>query len=172
MNSVLRPVFWLFCFVLTALAGCGQPTYERNNMLGHRSIGLVNDAAMKIVSLYPPASTRFVVSAEPHDDDYFGIGLIGKLREAGYAVHEYSGRAGSAGRDRQSQGRSQGRSQSKDLLLTYVVDEFDNHVRVLVHLGSDALSRIYEVDGRPGEGSGNFSPASEWTWRRGRADDE
>lgn len=152
MLTGFRAVLFLLCLGSWVFVGCGQQRTVRGNYLGERSLNLVGDAAAQIVTLYPPAKTRIVVPVEPREDDLFGMGLVGKLREAGYAVHERHGRGDEP--------------RGKGLLLTYVVDEFDDQARVLVHLGSDSLSRIYDVDGQ----TGSFVPAGSWAWRRGEVE--
>ncbi len=82
-----KTLLLLVCTACSCLAGC-QRQNSYGNYLGESALGLVNDAAARIVALYPPASTRFAVAVEPDESDMLGLDLVGKLREAGYAVHE------------------------------------------------------------------------------------
>ncbi len=86
MKTTLLLLLCAACY-LACLAGCQRQNSD-GNYLGESSLGLVNDAATRIAALYPPASTRFAIAVEPDESDMLGLDLVGKLREAGYAVHE------------------------------------------------------------------------------------
>jgi hypothetical protein len=92
------------------------------------------DAIQQLVSLYPPASTRFNL-AQP-TPDAFGIALVAGLREKGFALME--ARTGSVTADATSTG---------GLELKYLLDQpgAGDLYRLTLAIGTQRLSRPYVI---------------------------
>lgn len=165
MRKYLWPVLWFFvCLGFVFLTGCGPQQQRKNrNYWDDRALGLVGDTVEQIIRLYPPAQTRLVIAVEPDENDLFALGLVGKLRVSGYSVQEQPLLPKTAA----GAGVALAASPAAGFTLSYLVDEFDGQVRVVVHIGQDVLSRIYSIDAT----SGNFIPAGWWSWRRGNEEE-
>lgn len=136
----------LVVFVLL-LTGCASHSSQFGTYseapAGHREIMAI-DAANQLASIYPPASTRFVLEIEPADP--FGQALVARLRLTGYSIQE----APAANASRQA------------LRLGYVLDNLDeNTYRLLITTGSTSLSRAYLTIGN------KFTPGGLWARREG-----
>jgi hypothetical protein len=98
-----------------------------------------------LASKFPPAQTR--ITLDPPPSDAFGMALVNRLRETGYAVLEPAPGGKSAA--------------DGSLMLRYVVDQQgttqeDTTYRVLLQVGNETLARLYT------ERNGQFEPISNW----------
>ena len=91
-----------------------------------------NDSVKRLVSLYPPARTRFHIKQSVNDS--FGVSLIETLRQRGYSINEASVKGSNA-------------PNPSDLVLYYVVDEPIKGAlyRVTLSVGQQSLSRAYKI---------------------------
>lgn len=137
----LSPLLLVF-----ALGGCATVSpYGSFLPENHQAIetAVAQDAVTQITALYPPAKTRVVLQHAATDP--FGISLTDGLRNAGYALVEFSanptGQAAEAGEP-----------------LRYVLDQAgDNNLyRLTVQIGNQSISRLYNSTG------GNIAPAGYW----------
>jgi hypothetical protein len=94
----MRP-FTLAALLAMALAGCAS-TAPYGNFATHPPAGLEEriaaDTVKQLVTLYPPARTRFHLG-QPTPDAY-GSALVEALRAKGYALVEFKSRAGDCAR--------------------------------------------------------------------------
>lgn len=148
--STLVVLLGFLCLGL--LGGCGRQERQYGNFVGDGTLGLVNDAAAQLVECYPPARTRFVMGLETRETDLFGVGMMGRIREAGYSVVEW-----------QDVHADPTAAKVPGSMFTYLVDDVDGETRVSLFVGDDVLSRVYYTD----DASGDFVPAGGWAWRRG-----
>lgn len=120
-----RMVLVLF---IAGLAGCAT-THYGNYSSASASINqmLARDAANRLVSLYPPAHTRFRLR-QPIKDA-FGVSLVQALRKKGYSVVESTPKGVSA----------------DGIALRYVVDASSKHIlhRVTLVVGLQSISHAY-----------------------------
>lgn len=93
---------------------------------------IANDSINRLVSLYPPARTRFHIKQSVKDS--FGVLFIESLRQKGYSINESSRHAAS----------TQG---SPNVALYYLVDEpiKGTLYRVTLIVGQQSLSRAYKI---------------------------
>jgi hypothetical protein len=112
-----------------------QPNFNR---------AMAEDTTNQLVSLYPPAHTRFNIKQSITDG--FGTALIQSLRLKGYAIHE----------ENQTQTQC---SQAIGIDLGYLIDvpSGTNLYRVTVTIGQQSLSQVY----RPAQ-DGKVYAAGSW----------
>jgi type IV secretion system protein TrbH len=115
---------------------------------------IVADTMKQLITLYPPASTRFDLG-QPTTDAY-GSKLVQSLRLNGYALSEFVPAAGANGTNHDGTV-----SASPGFSLRYILDAPDglNLYRVTVTVGSQSLSRAYSVQNQ------TVSPAGAWARR-------
>ena len=115
---------------------------------------IVTDTMKQLITLYPPASTRFDL-AQPATDAY-GAKLVQSLRFNGYALSEFVPAAPANGTNHEG-----AVSLSPGLSLRYILDAPDglNLYRVTVMVGAQSLSRAYLVQNK------TVSPAGAWARR-------
>lgn len=134
----------LFLALLICLVACAA---RYGNFMRHTTQAndkkMADDVAKKLVTLYPPALTRF--DLQHAATDYFGTSLIAAMRTKGYAVLEYKAR------------RKKGRA---GVPLAYAVDELKGtglyRVTVLIDR-QQSLNRVYKV-----AKDGVLHPAGYW----------
>lgn len=143
--------FAALALVAIGFAGCvansnSRPSYDYGDFISQSAATelretLVTDTVKQLVSLYPPASTRFDLT-QPVADLY-GAQLVQSLRQNGYALSE-----------------SAPSTNAQGLILRYVVDSpEENLYRVTLQLGSQSLSRAYQTQNE------KISPAGAWVRR-------
>ncbi len=136
--------FALSAFLVMALAGCAS-TVPYGNFATEPPAGLeeriVADTVKQLVSLYPPARTRFHLG-QPTPDAY-GSALVEALRAKGYALVEFKEAAPAT---------------VPGLSLHYVLDAAasPNLYRVMVTVGQKSLSRAYLAQ------NDRVAPAGAW----------
>lgn len=136
------------------LAGCAggvkPPHYGSFTTAGTTADGkkIADDTVKELVTLYPPAITRFhLQQAAP---DTFGTAFVGALRSRGYGLQEQGairpGRSGDAG-------KGTGRA------LSYVFDQpgGTDLYRGTLTIDGRILSRVYQSS------DGGVAPAGAWT---------
>ncbi len=133
------------------VSGCGKQPGMYGNFAEADSVELVQDAVNALSTNFPPAKTRLALVQET--EDAFGVALVEALRADGYDVAEYAG------------GDTSLPALKPDgLAFAYVVDDQDDELRVVLHVGSGTLSRMYRVQdaGRAFE----YIPLGFWTFRQ------
>jgi hypothetical protein len=139
------------------ITGCGSTTsYEYGNFVAPSAPAnlnetIVGDTVKQLITLYPPASTRFDFG-QPANDGY-GTKLVQSLRLSGYALSEFLPVVAANGTNHEGT-----ISASPGLSLRYIVDAPDglNLYRVTVMIGSQSLSRAYTAENK------FVSPAGAW----------
>lgn len=137
----LAPLFLAF-----AIVGCASVTPPRGSFLSDNQQAIeatvAQDAVTQITALYPPAHTR--IALQHAATDPFGVALIEGLRNAGYALVEFS----DTGKQHTELGEP----------LSYVLDQLGerNLYRLTVSVGDQSLSRLYL------NSDGNTTPAGYW----------
>jgi hypothetical protein len=136
--------------LLVALAGCAvapRPASYGSFATASNAIDrkMVDDAAKKLVTLYPPASTRFELQHGATDP--FGTALVTTLREQGYALHETMSVPKSGADDK-----------GKHRTLAYLFDQPSGTdlYRVTLTIDAQSLSRVYLAK------DGSVAPAGYW----------
>jgi hypothetical protein len=106
---------------------------------------VVEDTVQKLVTLYPPALTRF--SLRHPASDPFGTALVTSLRAKGYALQEYKAASRSGTVDKASSRK-----------LSYVFDQLagTDLYRVTLTIDDQSLSRVYRTK------DGNVAAAGYW----------
>jgi hypothetical protein len=138
----MRPLT-LAALLAMALAGCAS-TAPYGNFATHPPAGLEEriaaDTVKQLVTLYPPARTRFHLG-QPTPDAY-GSALVEALRAKGYALVEFKAAPATA----------------PGLSLHYVLDAAasPNLYRVTVTVGQKSLSRAYLAQ------NDRVAPAGAW----------
>ena len=134
----------LFGLILLSLAGCATPQIYGNFANNPAMIdqAMAEDALKKVVTLYPPARTRFDLK-QPATDP-FGAALVQGLREQGYALSEYNPQAASM--------------TEADLPLRYLLDRAgtSNLYRLTILVGDQSIARPYTKQ------QGALVPAGYW----------
>jgi len=136
--------FALSALLVMALAGCAS-TAPYGNFATAPPAGLeerlVADTVKQLVTLYPPARTRFHLG-QPTPDAY-GSALVEALRAKGYALMEFKEAAPAT---------------APGLSLHYVLDAAasPNLYRVTVTVGQKSLSRAYLAQ------NDRVAPAGAW----------
>jgi type IV secretion system protein TrbH len=140
------------------ITGCGLTAYYEQTTVVAPSVPvdlnetIVADTIKQLITLYPPASTRFDL-AQPTTDAY-GAKLLPWLRVSGYALSEFVPAAPANGTNPNGTVVS-----SPGLSLRYILDAPDglNLYRVTLVIGSQSLSRAYLVQNQ------TVSPAGAWS---------
>jgi hypothetical protein len=140
---------------LCLLAGCQKPPQPYGNFARVDSADLIQDTTSALYAAYPPAKTRLALLLSVEDP--FGISLIDSLRGVGYAVTEYA-----------SPGKGPSVSTDAGLGFGYTLDALheDGGLRVTLHIGDEALSRLYMIQGK--EEDARYIPAGYWVRLEGR----
>jgi hypothetical protein len=144
MRKIALPV------LLAAVAGCGtsskpasyggfaaaSPAFEKK---------MADDAVKKLVTLYPPAVTRFELQHAAADP--FGTSLVASLRAQGYALQE---------RKPATKDGANGKDSSR--ALSYVFDQpaGTDLYRITLTIDAQSLSRVYLAR------DGSVAPAGYW----------
>ena len=139
-------------FLLAGLAGCAS-IKPYGNFLGANAPANLNerlaaDTVNQLVTLYPPASTRFDLG-QPTPDAY-GSALVESLRIKGYAILEFEPDEAALMDNPNTAGPG--------LNLRYVLDApaSTNLYRLTVMVGSQSLSRAYVAQ------NDTVTPAGAW----------
>jgi hypothetical protein len=105
---------------------------------GHEA-QIVEDATRQLMSLYPPASTNFILSHTAQDA--FGRQLIDKLRGQGYALQEVTPQAAASLTGRPAEANDTNVSTP----LSYVFDSVPSPrlYRITLIVGDQTISRAY-----------------------------
>lgn len=126
----MRKLLLLALFISLVACAARYGNFMRNTTQGNDK-KMADDVAKKLVTLYPPALTRF--DLQHATGDYFGTSLIASLRTKGYAVLEHKAR------------RKKGRA---GVPLSYTVDQLKGtglyRVTVLINR-QESLNRVYKV---------------------------
>ena len=136
--------------LLAVLVGCTATP----KLVGYGSFAMASDAidkkmaddtVKKLVTLYPPAGTRFEL--QHGATDRFGTSLVATLREQGYALQEHMPASRSGADDK-----------GKHRTLAYVFDQPSGTdlYRVTLTIDSQSLSRVYLVK------DDSVAPAGYW----------
>jgi hypothetical protein len=143
--------------VLALCVGCAGNVPERGNPAGVDSAELVQDVVFIMFETYPPARTRLALVQKT--DDAFGKGLAEALRLHGYAVAEYVESAGL------KWGGAKEAVKPDGLPFAYLIAATgaENEIRVTLHVGTESLSRLYEVAGKGGKAQ--YLPLGFWSRR-------
>jgi hypothetical protein len=139
--------FLFLALSLTWLAGCATQAHapygnflQNNTQTNDRKV--VDDVVKKLVSLYPPATTRFDLQhATP---DYFGSYLVASLRAKGYAVLEFQSDSTTAS----TASAASEAPATPGLLLSYIVDQGQSSDLFRVELiinRQQRLNRVYQL---------------------------
>lgn len=136
-------LFSLMMLIFTlGLSGCVSNPYQGNfssyaNQTNYQSI--IDDAVLQIATIYIPAQTTFHF-AKPKDD--FGLELISRLRESGFAIDE----------------SSKVESENNQKEFQYIFDDISGLQlqRLILTIDNHKLTRAYRFT------HGNFSPAGSW----------
>ena len=134
----------LAALLAMALAGCAS-TAPYGNFATHPPAGLEEriaaDTVKQLVTLYPPARTRFHLGQST--PDAYGSALVEALRAKGYALVEFKEAAPAT---------------APGLSLHYVLDAVasPNLYRVTVMVGQKSLSRAYLAQ------NNRVAPAGAW----------
>lgn len=140
--------------VMAFVCGCGKAPGMFGNFARAQSVELVEDAAGILKSTYPPAKTRLNL-LHLYGDDVFGAALVETLRRDGYAIAEYV-QPLRGDKYAESPGKPDG------LDFAYVVDDLagEGGLRLLLYVGTNTLSRLYAVGGKPEEPL--YMPMGDW----------
>ncbi|GHS92676.1 hypothetical protein FACS1894139_04620 [Planctomycetales bacterium] len=133
-----RLLFWGgLSAVAIAVVGCSS-----SSPVAEAMSAIADDAAAQLTALYPPAKTQFA-AATPRDG--FGVALLARLRERGYAIEESN---------RDGTGR---------MKFTYEInaDSADGILTALYQVNDELLSRAYTAN------AANYAPLTAWTLRKG-----
>ncbi len=151
----------IIVLLAAGLAGCASDpvtvNYGNYAQVAIPSDGksMADDMAKKLVTLYPPARTRFNLrQATP---DAFGASLVAALRTKGYALAEFKADAGTGAPVKTLPAVAKA-GQVGDVSLAYVVDQpLDSGLyRVTVVVNSQSLTRLYSAK------DGAIAPAGYW----------
>lgn len=141
----------ILVMLLAALVGCAN----RPKPAGYGSFAaaanpaggqkMADDVVTKLVTLYPPAVTRFNLQHAAADP--FGTLLVARLRAKGYALQEFKAAPKRGDADKGS-----------SRALAYVFDQptGTDLYRVTVTIDEQSLSRVYQAK------DGSVAPASYW----------
>lgn len=136
--------FIVFSLFLAGLAGCAATApipspygnFAQSTTANDQKIA--DDAVKQLVTLYPPANTRF--NLQHLTPDAFGSAMIEALRAKGYAVLEF--KPETAG-----QGTPPADVPAPGLPLSYILDQASGSglYRVTLLVGNQSLGRAYQV---------------------------
>ena len=158
----MRMTAFVPTLLLAWLAGCAAPAPKPlyGNFVQSAPAALnqriADDAVKQLVSVYPPARTRFELQ---HDTpDPFGALLADGLRTKGYALLEYTPSPAQAKAVEQAQPLDQAAKQPASLPLRYVVDQAggSNLYRLTLLVGAQRLTRAYMTQ------DDQVNPAGAW----------
>lgn len=146
--------------LLAALAGCRTMTPPGSNSEAllttapAESQVIARDVVKKLVTLYPPAKTRFDLQQTAADS--FGLALVEQMRSKGYALAEY--RPASMAKSPQAAVAVGAVAASPATRLSYFIDQPGDIglYRVTLTINRQSLTRAYQA------GAGKVSPASYW----------
>lgn len=151
----MRKALFALSLVLAA-SGCATMNYGNYSAaLPSYNKAMAADTAAHLVTLYPPALTRWNLGQKA--DDTYGAALVAALRARGYSVSEY---APETGRVVQAQSTTHLASNQPGVELRYIVDSLAPTAplyRVTILAGSQTISRAY----MPQKG-GTVMPAGSW----------
>jgi hypothetical protein len=163
MPLIFPYVAAVLCSLGIVLAGCASApsSTPREPLYGNHAAAsaaldqkVASDAIKQLVSLYPPASTRFnLVQPAP---DAFGTALVAGLRERGFALMEAQAGSGST-MAADANGASTG---AGGLELRYLLDRpgAGDLYRLTLAIGTQRLSRPYMIQ--------NGTPYAAGAWVR------
>lgn len=149
---------------LVGLAGCATTPSPYGNYAAaslDANKTMADATVAQLVSLYPPARTRFNLQ-QPTADAY-GSALLAALRDKGYSVLEYTPQPQAAPATSASDAATArtlaAATSTPGLPLSYVVDspETMSLYRVTVQVGSQSISRAFVV-----ATNGKLYPAGAW----------
>jgi len=157
--------FPLLALLFIGLTGCVATSPYGNfieNTAAANDKKIADDVVKKLVTLYPPASTRF--DLQHPTPDFFGTTLVESLRAKGYAVLEFKpepkigsvANSDSAGHELTV---APAASSSSGLPLSYLMDQAkgsDLYRVSLVINHEQSLNRAYQLQ------DGTMSPAGYW----------
>ncbi len=134
----------LVLYLVLNLQGCAtlsEGNYSKAPDALNKTIS--TDTVNRLVSLYPPASTRFHI--KQNVKDHFGLSLVESLRQKGYSIDESSTSAAST-------------KGTQNVTLNYVVDEpiKGTLYRITLRVGQQSLSRAYRIK------KGTLTPSGFW----------
>lgn len=138
-----------FLALLAVLAGCVSPKPAGYGGFATASAAvekkMVDDAVKKLVTLYPPAGTRFEL--QHGGADPFGTSLLTALRAQGYALQDHP-----------SASKSDADGNGASCTLAYVFDQpaGADLYRVTLTIDTRSLSRVYLAK------DGSVAPAGYW----------
>ena len=144
--------------LLATLAGCASKPY--GNFIENAPLStnqtLAADTVKQLVSVYPPASTRFNLVHET--PDAYGRALISSLRAKGYALQE-GGEQSAKEAEAAKSAVAAANSAVQGLSLSYVIDNppETNLYRVTLKVGYQSLTRAYVAQ------NNTVHPAGAWT---------
>lgn len=155
----------LLALLLIGLTGCVATSPYGNfieNTAAANDKKIADDVVKKLVTLYPPASTRF--DLQHPTPDFFGTSLVESLRAKGYAVLEFKpepkmGSVGNADSTGQVMTVEPAATSSPGLPLSYLMDQAkgsDLYRVSLVINHEQSLNRAYQLQ------DGTMSPAGYW----------
>jgi hypothetical protein len=153
----------LALMALTAVSGCATHAPYGNYAAASPDANktMADSTAAQLVTLYPPAQTRFNLE-QPATDPY-GASLVADLRDKGYSLMEYSPRTpmspGAPGAAPATDAAAVTRDGAPGLDLSYVVDAPESRTlyRVTVQVGKQSISRAFVV-----ADNGSLYPAGSW----------
>jgi len=140
----MRNIISIVVFTL-ALASCTTIPYgnfiKDPGSLDQQKIA--TDTVRQLVTLYPPAKTRFALKHAVATPDVFGRAFVQGLRNRGYALSEFDPKA----------------KDQEGLPLHYVLDQATgtNLYRVTILIGDQSITRQYV------EQNNVVAPAGYWT---------
>ena len=134
----------LLLALLITIIGCAARygNFMRNTSQAN-DIKMADDVAKKLVTLYPPARTRF--DLQHATSDFFGTCLVKSMRTKGYAILEH---------------KSRPKADTAGVPLSYAVDQLKDSgwYRITVFINrQQSLNRVYKV-----AQDGVLYPASYW----------
>lgn len=167
---------------LAALTACSSHYGNYAKVSDTLNAQMADDSASELATLYPPAITHLMVS--PSGKDAYGVELVKKLRENGYALEEggsissliatpTSTAATANSKPDWSKNHKDAEpsapvpaikaadsasAQASNRSLFYIVDQLDVGLyRITLDIDSHVLSRVYKLEGN------GVAPAGSWT---------
>ena len=148
--------FAFLTLLLVGLAGCASTSQYGNfiqNTAATNDKKIADDVVKKLVTLYPPASTRFDLQhATP---DFFGTYLVESMRAKGYAVLEFKPEPKAA----TAASAPPAAPSPSGLSLSYIMDQAKGSDLYRVSLAinhQQSLDRVYQLQ------DGTIYPAGYW----------
>lgn len=153
--------FAFLALLLVGLAGCVTAPAPYGNFIQNTATTndkkIADDLVKKLVTLYPPASTRFDLQhATP---DFFGTYLIESMRSKGYAVLEFKPEPKAAAAATATSSAPAVMPSPSGLSLSYIMDQTkgsDLYRVTLVINHQQSLDRVYQLQ------NGTIYPAGYW----------